>query len=319
MTKPSIFIGSSSEGRLVAEDIKNQLEKKRECYVRIWTEDLFEINQSYFESLLKFSCFFDFAVLVLTPDDRLVVHHKASKAARDNVIFELGLFLGRLGSHRAFVVADESVRVLSDLSGIDILKFVGNTKHRPSVSLVNVCNTLLEKISQNFNKSELSMLPSTALAIGYYLNFVKKVHHAIFVDNERVELDGTPIPEGVKSLTIIIPNEFAEIVEENLPTTIEARHLLKISLKTPARQYPFYLNAQYQAGTPLELYDIPTTLIASKAAIEMHLPKTFIGIDEDEKFLEGKEIHNFAETLRRKIAQDLGEHQTHIFVMEEEW
>jgi hypothetical protein len=318
MAKPSVFIGSSSEGRPVAEDIKKQLEKNRECYVRIWTEDLFEINESYFESLMKFSCFFDFAVLVLTPDDRLVVRHKASKAARDNVIFELGLFLGRLGSHRAFVVADESIRVLSDFSGIEILKFVGDTKRRPSESLVNACDALREKINQNFGKSELSMLPSTALAVGYYLNFVKKVHHAIFVDNERVELENAPVPEGVKSLTVIVPNEFAAIVEENLPATIQARDLLKISLKTPARKYPFYLDAHYQPGTPLELYDIPTTLLASKAAIEMLLPKTFIGVDEDEKFLEAREIHNFAETLRRKIVQELGEHQRHVFVREEE-
>lgn len=46
----------------------------------------------------------DFAVLVFSPDDKLTARGTHHATPRDNVIFELGLFMGALGRHRTFVV-----------------------------------------------------------------------------------------------------------------------------------------------------------------------------------------------------------------------
>jgi predicted nucleotide-binding protein len=47
---------------------------------------------------------FDFAILVLTPDDLTQSRGKQQPSPRDNVVFELGLFIGALGRDRVFMV-----------------------------------------------------------------------------------------------------------------------------------------------------------------------------------------------------------------------
>ena len=62
-----------------------------------------------------------FAVVLLTPDDvgRLNVDEVALEPrARQNVIFELGYFIGRLGRNRVCVIAKGQVEIPSDYSGV---------------------------------------------------------------------------------------------------------------------------------------------------------------------------------------------------------
>jgi hypothetical protein len=67
----------------------------------------------------------DFAVVILTADDPANVRSKTVNLPRDNVIFELGLFTGRLGRKRCFFLIDgtSDTQVASDLSGINYVKF----------------------------------------------------------------------------------------------------------------------------------------------------------------------------------------------------
>ena len=67
MQKTTMFVGSSSEGLAAARAIKEQFD--RELDVTIWNEGVFKLNTSTLESLLRAASFFDFAVLVITPDD----------------------------------------------------------------------------------------------------------------------------------------------------------------------------------------------------------------------------------------------------------
>ena len=62
-----------------------------------------------------------FAVVLFTPDDegRLVGEERDVKPrTRQNVIFELGFFLGRLGRHRVVVLVKGDVEIPSDYSGV---------------------------------------------------------------------------------------------------------------------------------------------------------------------------------------------------------
>ena len=62
---------------------------------------------------------FDFAVLVLTPDI-LTSRGASSDSPRDNVLLELGLFIGYLGRQRTFIVynRDNNLKLQSDLAGV---------------------------------------------------------------------------------------------------------------------------------------------------------------------------------------------------------
>lgn len=68
-----------------------------------------------------------FAVVLLTPDDKggssMVPRQKLRYRARQNVILELGYFLGRLGRANVAAIYDESVEMPSDYEGVLFLPF----------------------------------------------------------------------------------------------------------------------------------------------------------------------------------------------------
>lgn len=122
--KPRIFVASSSEQIHVAQQIAESLTSPKEWTVHVW-DRLFDFSASYVESLERELDRADFAVVVLTGDDAGRVRHKATVLPRDNVIFELGLFIGRLGRPRCFffVDADSGTQIASDLSGVKAASF----------------------------------------------------------------------------------------------------------------------------------------------------------------------------------------------------
>jgi phosphoserine phosphatase len=120
--RPSVFVGSSREGKELAEALQSLLED--EVDITIWTQGVFEPSSTAIESLEQASRGFDFAVLVLTADDQ-VVHRGATYAVpRDNLIFELGLFTGALGRQRCLMVAPSgTIKLPSDLGGVGVAQY----------------------------------------------------------------------------------------------------------------------------------------------------------------------------------------------------
>jgi len=118
MDKPSLFVGSSKEGVDFARAVRDALATDAE--VTVWDEGFFVLGQTFIEGLITGLPRFDFAVLVLTPDDFVVSRAAESFGPRDNLLFELGLFMGGLGRGRTFVLRDASttLKMPSDLSGL---------------------------------------------------------------------------------------------------------------------------------------------------------------------------------------------------------
>jgi predicted nucleotide-binding protein len=123
MAKPSVFIGSSREGLEVARGIQNNLCGDAE--VTIWGSSVFGLNRGFLESLVNALERFDFAILVLTPDDLVTSRDIVTQAPRDNVMFELGLFMGRLGRDRVFAVCSDAadMKLPSDLAGVSLANY----------------------------------------------------------------------------------------------------------------------------------------------------------------------------------------------------
>jgi len=122
MRKPRVFIGSSTEALDIARAV--ELHLARYCEVTLWDSGVFKLSHSTLEDLEATVLDHEFAVLVLTPDDIVKSRSKTSPAPRDNVVFELGLFVGSLGRQRTFVVCDpDASKIPSDWLGIKVARF----------------------------------------------------------------------------------------------------------------------------------------------------------------------------------------------------
>lgn len=113
-----LFIGSSTEGLEIAEHLQFQL--RRDCESTVWSQGVFELSQETLQNLLKASFEYDFAAFVLTPDDKTIKRGKLRKVARDNLLFEIGLFMGSVGQGRTFIIhcEDDNIDIPSDLIGV---------------------------------------------------------------------------------------------------------------------------------------------------------------------------------------------------------
>jgi hypothetical protein len=117
--KPRVFIASSTEGLSAAYASQENLEHDFE--VTVWPQGAFDLTYSALESLCKVVRKMDGAIFVFTADDLVAHRGKQVTKVRDNVIFELGLFIGRIGRDKCFVFQPKSARdasLPSDLSGI---------------------------------------------------------------------------------------------------------------------------------------------------------------------------------------------------------
>ncbi|MDQ0923335.1 putative nucleotide-binding protein [Pseudarthrobacter sp. W1I19] len=138
--RPRIFIGSSAEGLPVAEQIQANLDYVAECTV--WNQNLFQPSMTTIETLVESAVSFDCAVIVLTADDILTMRDSTAPVARDNLIFELGLFTGLLGRAKTFMVKsrEDQIHLPSDLNGVTALDYAGRrTDGNLSAALSPVC------------------------------------------------------------------------------------------------------------------------------------------------------------------------------------
>lgn len=122
--KPIIFIGSSSEQLAVAEAVRDKIPSDV-ADVILWSQDVFGASEVTIESLENQLAIADFALLIASPDDQVSSRKTRSKAPRDNVVFELGLFMGDLKRRRTFVLQPSGVplKLPSDLFGMTTLRY----------------------------------------------------------------------------------------------------------------------------------------------------------------------------------------------------
>ncbi|MBA4411564.1 MAG: hypothetical protein C0397_19360 [Odoribacter sp.] len=148
--KPKIFVGSSVEKLDVARAIQANLEY--DCYSEIWSQGTFELSKSNLENLIDSLESFDFAIFVLYPEDVLQTRNSKINVVRDNVIFELGLFFGKLGRNCVYFVVPRgkaSTHLPTDLLGITYGTF--DSEHTNlRASLEPFCTQVREKIKQEF-------------------------------------------------------------------------------------------------------------------------------------------------------------------------
>lgn len=302
--KPRIFIGSSTEGLYAAEYIKQYFSPDYDCV--IWNDDVFKFNKSFLETLLNSASLFDFGFLVFTKDDLSLVRDKAFETARDNVLFEYGLFLGRLGLDRAFVIAEKDVKIPSDFLGYTLTQ-METEKDATGKDIVKEAQFVpeLEKLKRQIDDyvrlGHLGLLPSTVIAISYFENFVKLVADWL---NEHTG----SIPCGDKTyksakLKIVIPSNFDADLKKRAALYYRKLGLAESSFPSRGRSYPVHL-AEIAQGDEVVIYDMPSILNGIDKAIDMYFRVGHIGKTEDQQLAEDREMSNFVRVLTLLIQED---------------
>lgn len=145
--KKRIFIGSSSESKRIADAVYSYFEYKHDT--RIWSA-VFDASTVTINEIIKQANENDFAIMILGEDDILSSRGETYSSARDNVILELGIFIGSLGLNNCFIVipssSEHKIKIASDLSGVTLLRY-NSAKENPSESVLTACGEIERKIA----------------------------------------------------------------------------------------------------------------------------------------------------------------------------
>lgn len=116
----------------------------------VWTDGVFKATSYTLQSLEDEVDNSDFAIAIAHADDLTESRGKEWPTPRDNVIFELGLFMGRLGKERAILMEprDENVKLPSDLTGITTIPYRYTKGRDAAAVMAPACNTLREHIQR---------------------------------------------------------------------------------------------------------------------------------------------------------------------------
>jgi len=148
MTLPAVFISSSAEQFDVARALAEQLDSVAD--VVVWSGDLFRSGKTSIEALAEMTERLDFAVVVV-PGNHDVDHGKRDWQARSNVMFELGMLVGRLGPARTCVLVSDRSRVSlpSALDGTPLIALESASNPVEfKKSIVSAAATIQKEIAQ---------------------------------------------------------------------------------------------------------------------------------------------------------------------------
>jgi hypothetical protein len=283
--KRKIFIGSSTEGKEIAEKVRTRLNSQSQDWLNaeMWNEgSVFSLNNSALHSLVAASRKYDYGILVASKDDFLKSRDTEHFVPRDNVMFEMGMFLGSLGLTRAFLLVEEHAKLPTDYNGVTVSYFQPNDSKSVEIAIDQITKSI-ENTKLTFN---LKPAPSAALALGYFENFIQVLAKKRMIQGIDFRLE------------ILIPKNINDV------------HLEKIKYKNshPSHEISVFDDGQrprvFERSESLHDYwDIPTTLSTLVKLLDLILPSTEIGINQEKKEWIDHELRNFAGAIMMLVNQ----------------
>lgn len=292
MIKKKLFIGSSSEELKLAEQVKKLLESEFDVTIwndNVWDTAVFKINQNFLADLLRASLQFDFGILIGTSDDKVMSRGKEMLQPRDNVLFELGLFTGRLGTSKCAFLIDKEIKLPSDFNGITLARF---DKTDPTT-----LESSVKQISDLFKASpedEINFFPSATLASVYYENLIIPICRYI-INNNGFTKDGTHYKKC--KINIIVPDKINQDVNLQFERLKSLFTTENISFKYSGRPRQISIDTQIKNET-LEFIDFPTIITGINHAIFNLLPNDFNKQSPDYNSILDRELRRFITTLK---------------------
>ncbi|HEY4087272.1 MAG TPA: TIR domain-containing protein [Bryobacteraceae bacterium] len=164
MAKLKLFVGSSVNGLNYARAAQTNL--NYDAWIRVWNQGIFGTGSYPVDDLLKALDDHDFGAFIFLPEDVLIINGRGpaeQKAVRDNVLFELGMFIGRLGRDRSFIIKprDQQLHLPSDLAGVNMADF--NDDPNLIAALGPAAGDILTRMKQVGPKAALYTATQTAV------------------------------------------------------------------------------------------------------------------------------------------------------------
>lgn len=298
MIKKKLFIGSSTEELGIAQVAKSILESDFDVTIwneKVWDTAVFKINQNFLSDLLKASLQFDFGILIGTNDDKVIFRGKEVMQPRDNVLFELGLFTGRLGTSKCAFLIDKEVKLLSDFNGLSLAYF-DKSQMDTFTSAVNDISSLFLSSSDD----EINFFPSATLASVYFENLIVPICRFIIENNGFTSKE---VYYKKCKIYVIIPDRINEDVNlqfEKLKSSISTEN---VSFKYAGRPRHISIDTQIKNDT-LEFIDFPTIITGINHAISNLLPNDFNRLSPDYNLILERELRRFITTLKKLLIRN---------------
>jgi CRP/FNR family transcriptional regulator, cyclic AMP receptor protein len=140
-----VFVICSVEALPIAKHIENAFAHDKKILIRVWSNGVFKVANYTLDDLEAEVDDSDFAVAIAHADDITAYRGTNWPAPRDNVVFELGLFMGRLGRRRAILMEPlyEEVKLPSDLAGVTTIAYRYEGENKDTAArMAPACNTL---------------------------------------------------------------------------------------------------------------------------------------------------------------------------------
>jgi hypothetical protein len=184
--KLRLFIGSSSESQDVAQALESALTPGYD--VVPWYRDVFPAGSNALADLLCEVRESHLAIFVYAPDDVVTLRSAVYSIPRDNVIFELGLFMSKLGPRGCFLLVPSDVpdlRIPTDVLGLTTLRFSrAEFAADPAAALASAVRRFTQA-HKNLNTEDGSR---PALAGSWDLTWVVESQHFNLVNPYNLEL-----------------------------------------------------------------------------------------------------------------------------------
>lgn len=292
MIKKRLFIGSSSEELKLAEAAKLILERDFDVTIwneNVWDTSVFKINQNFLSDLLKASLQYDFGILLGTNDDKVVFRGTEVLQPRDNVLFELGLFTGRLGTSKCAFLIDKEIKLLSDFNGLSLAHFDKSDILSFQKAVIQIKDLFLSSTDD-----EINFFPSATLASVYFENLISPICRFLIENDGFTSKD---VHYKKCRVNVIIPDKINEDVNlqfEKLKTCIATEN---VSFKYAGRPRHISIDTQIKNDI-LEFIDFPTIITGINHAIANLLPNDFNKLSPDYNSILDRELRRFITTLK---------------------
>ncbi len=148
-TEPVLFIACSTEALAIAREMQAAFDHDP-VVVEIWIDGVFNPSKTPIEDLTDLIARIDFAVILLTPDDKVFSRDVESFGPRDNVIFEVGLAIGAIGRFRTLLVSPRGAdfKLPTDLLGVKPIDYPSGELSTIKARLGPACNEIRKIVNR---------------------------------------------------------------------------------------------------------------------------------------------------------------------------